>query len=248
MRPVTETGELRRLAEAVPWLRWGVDLDGADAWLDEENGAVAVVRPRRAFGTSLAAVGDPDGAVSLALALAPTLDLGWVTLPRGATVPAGSVFGRAPEGVDWEWMWTSAAPPSVTGEELVVRLEVSTPRARAELAAFLAEHSPRHSAEPGDRAARTWLGVRSDAGTLLACLALYEAVPGVDLMASVAVAGSARGRGLGLAITAAATRRSLWERPPAATVDLYSDNAVARSLYAKLGYRVDQEFSSYLLT
>ena len=118
---------------------------------------------------------------------------------------------------------------------------------REELAAFLAEHSPQHSAEPDDDRARAWLGVRGDAGELVACVALYAGVPGVDLMASVAVATAARGQGLGLAVTAAATRRSLRERPPVATVDLYSDNAVARALYAELGYRLDQQFTSYRL-
>ncbi len=82
-------------------------------------------------------------------------------------------------------------------------------------------------------------------GDLLACLALYEVVPGVDLMASVAVATAARGQGIGLAIAAAATRRMLRERPPVATVDLYSDNDAARALYRRLGYRLDQEFTSY---
>jgi ribosomal protein S18 acetylase RimI-like enzyme len=192
-------------------------------------------------------IGSATGAVTLALALAPGLDVTFVTLPRKAVVPAGPVFGPAPRGVDWEWMWTSTAPPVVPGEELAVQMDVSTPGARAELAAFLAAYSPLHSAEPDDDRVRAWLGVRSDDGTLLACVALYEAVPGVDLMASVAVAPSARGRGLGLAIAAAATRRSLQERPPVATVDLYSDNAAARSLYQKLGYRVDQEFTSYRL-
>ena len=87
--------------------------------------------------------------------------------------------------------------------------------------------------------------LRSSQGELLACVALYAEVPGVDLMASVTVAASARGQGLGLAVAAAATRRSLAERPPVATVDLYSDNAAARGLYEKLGYRLDQAFTSY---
>ena len=125
------------------------------------------------------------------------------------------------------------------------RLDASSERVREELAAFLAVHSPRHSAEPDDDRARAWLGVRADDGELLACVALYEGAPGVDLMASVAVATAARGQGLGLAVAAAATRRSLRERPPVATVDLYSDNAVARALYRKLGYRLDQAFTSY---
>jgi len=234
-------------AAGVPWLRWAVDLPVADAWRDEDTGAVAVVRTRQPYGTSLAAVGDPVGAVRLAAALAPDLDVSSVTLPRTAVVPPGAVFGCAPVGVKWEWMWTPSVPPSVPGEERVVELEPGAPGVRAELAAFLDEHSPRHSAEPGDERIRCWLGIRCPDGQLLACAALDEGAPGTDLMASLAVAESARGQGLGLAIAAAATRRSLRERPPVATVDLYSHNAAARTLYKKLGYRVDQEFTAYHL-
>jgi ribosomal protein S18 acetylase RimI-like enzyme len=238
-----EKGELSTRGRS--WLRWGVDLRTVDAWTEEASSAVAVVRTRRAHGTSLVAVGDPAGAVDLALALAPRLDVTSVTLPRAAVLPPGSVAGPAPSGVGWDWMWTASAPPPVGDEERVVELDLSVRPARAQLAAFLAAQSPRHSARPDDDRVRAWLGVRAADGELLACAALYEAVPGVDLMASVAVAGCARGRGLGLAVVAAATRRSLRERPPVATVDLYADNGAARALYEKLGYRLDQEFTSY---
>lgn len=230
------------LREAGPaWLRWGVDLRAADAWQDADSRAVAVVRTRRPYGTTLAAVGDPAASVALAAELAPGLALTSVTLPRAAVVPPGPVFGTDPSGVSWEWMWTPAAPPPVAGEERVHELDADP----VELEKFLAEHSPRHSAEPDDDAVRAWLGVRGERGELLACVALYGEVPGVDLMASVAVATSARGQGLGRAVAAAATRRSLRERPPVATVDLYADNAAARSLYGGLGYRLGQAFTSY---
>ena len=142
-------------------------------------------------------------------------------------------------------MWTDAEPEPVPGEDRVVELDAGSAGVRSELAAFLAVNSPGHSAEPDDEHARCWLGVRASDGGLLACLALYQAVPGVDLMASVAVAEAARGQGLGLAIAAAGTRRMLREGSPVATVDLYSDNAAARALYRRLGYRLDQEFTSY---
>jgi GNAT superfamily N-acetyltransferase len=247
VRALTDADDLRRAAEAVPWLRWGADLGSARTWVDDDRGAVALVRTRRAYGTSLVVLGDPDAAVDLAVALAPGLDVTSVTLPRTAVVRPGPVFGPAPRGVGWEWMWTPAAPPAVPGEELVGPLDTTTAAARAELTGFLAAHSPRHSAEPDDDRVRAWLGVRRDDGSLRACVALYEAVPGVDLMASVAVAASTRGQGLGLAVAAAATRQSLRERPPVVTVDLYSDHAAARTLYQKLGYRLDQEFTSYTL-
>jgi hypothetical protein len=238
--------ELCDVAGAVPFVRWGLGMGNvARAWAAAPGGPVAVERYRRAYGTSLTVVGDPDGAVRVAARLAARLDVGSVTLPRAAVVPDDVAFGPHAAGVRWEWMWTDAEPRPVPGEDRVIELDAGSAAVRAELAAFLAEHSPRHSAEPGDEHARAWLGVRASDGDLLACLALYQAVPGVDLMASVAVAGVARGRGLGIAIAAAATRRMLRERPPVATVDLYSDNAAARAMYHSLGYRLDQEFTSY---
>ena len=238
--------ELADLAGEVPFVRWGVGVGNvARAWTAPQGGPVAVERYRRAYGTSLTVVGDPDAAVRVAARLAPRLAVGSVTLPRAAVVPDGVGFGPDAAGVRWEWMWTDAEPPPVPGEERVVELDGDSAAVRSELAAFLAAHSPGHSAEPGDEHTRVWLGVRAPDGDLLACLALYQAVPGVDLMASVAVAAGARGQGLGLAIAAAGTRRMLREGSPVATVDLYTDNAAARALYRRLGYRLDQEFTSY---
>jgi RimJ/RimL family protein N-acetyltransferase len=240
--------EVTDVAGAVPFVRWGLGVQNvARAWA-APGGPVAVERYRRAYGTSLTVVGEPDDAVRVAARLAPRLDVGSVTLPRAAVVPDDAAFGPPGAGVGWEWMWTDRAPAPVPGEDRVVELDASSREVRSELTAFLEAHSPRHSAEPDDEHARAWLGVRAGSsgdGDLLACLALYEVVPGVDLMASVAVATAARGQGIGLAIAAAATRRMLRERPPVATVDLYSDNDAARALYRRLGYRLDQEFTSY---
>ncbi len=242
MRELTPR-QLADVAGSVPFVRWGLDLGSVERAWAGAAGAVAFERHRRAYGTSLTVVGDPGEALRLASRLAPQLDVGSVTLPRAAVVPGDAAFGPPARGVGWEWMWTDADPAAVPGEERVVELD--TAAVRDEVGAFLDEHSPRHSAEPDDERAAAWLGVRGADGDLLACVALYELVAGVGLMASLAVAAPARGHGLGLAIAAAATRRMLRERPPVATVDLYSDNAAARALYRRLGYRLDQEFTSY---
>ena len=248
VRRLSGAGELDPAIAALPWVRWGVDLESADQlWLDADCGALAVVRSRRAYGTSLVAFGPPAAAAALAETVAPGLDVTSLTLPRAAAVRPGSLLGPDPVGERWDWMWTPTAPPPVPAQERVEPFDLAAQGAPQELAAFLAANSPRHSAAVDDALARAWLGVRGPGGELQACVALYEAVPGVDLMASVAVAVEARGQGLGRAVAAVATRRMLQERPPAATVDLYADNVVARRLYLSLGYRLDQEFTSYPL-
>jgi ribosomal protein S18 acetylase RimI-like enzyme len=242
----------RELAEAagdVPWVRWGAGFHVTAAWWDADSGALALQRTRPPYGTTLATLGEPAASVDLALRVVETAaalrPVRSVTLPRAAVPPPGPVFGSRPVGESWEWMWTDTEPPAVPGEDRVVELDARSPGVRYELAAFLAANSPRHSAEPDDEHAHAWLGVRAPDGDLLACLALYQVVPGVDLMASVAVAEAARGQGLGLAIATAGTRRMLREGSPVATVDLYSDNTAARALYRRLGYRLDQAFISY---
>jgi GNAT superfamily N-acetyltransferase len=244
--------ELEEVAGDVPWVRWGVGFDAGTAWRDDGTGALAIQRSRPPYGSTLAVLGEPAAALELAQRVVATGDsaLGAVrsvTLPRSAEPPPGPLFGDRPAGESWDWMWTPSAPAPQPGEERVGHLDVTAVGVVDEVTAFLARHSPRHSAVPGDPRVRRWLAVCSDSGELVATVALYEVVPGVDLMASVAVAGSARGQGLGAAVVAAATRRALAERPPVATVDLYADNRTAHSLYGRLGYRLDQQFTSYPL-
>lgn len=58
---------------------------------------------------------------------------------------------------------------------------------------------------------------------------------------------AARGQGLGAAVTSVLTRHAFAGGAPACAVDLYSDNDVARALYRRLGYQLDQEFTSWTL-
>src|SRR4051794_8123432 len=121
-RPLSDPEKHAKIGSGPPWLRWGVDLRDAEAWMDDDGPALALVRKRRAYGTSLVATGDPAAAVDLAVTLAPQLDVTSVTLPRASVVTAGAVFGPRPEGVDWEWMWTQEQPALVAGEDRVHRL------------------------------------------------------------------------------------------------------------------------------
>jgi len=117
----------------------------------------------------------------------------------------------------------------------------------ARIGAFLRAHSPRHSTTPDGDPAGPWVGVLGGDGALLACGTWAEVAAGVPVLASIAVAPAARGRGLGAAVTAALTRRAFTTGAPACAVDLYSDNDAARRRYRRLCYRLDQEFSSWSL-
>jgi ribosomal protein S18 acetylase RimI-like enzyme len=231
------------------WLRWGVAApDPGCAWHDAASGVVALVRHRRAYGTGLVVVdpaGDPrhvDAVVDVVRHVGGASGADFVTVERGpwARALAGALEGLSAPA-EWDWMWTTTAPPAVPAESRVVPLGAED---HAAIAALLAAASPRHSAEPGETAVRGWLGVRGPDGGLLACGADYEAVPGVPLLASIAVAAAARGQGLGAAVTARLTRDALGAGAAAVTIDLYADNPAARRLYERLGYRMALNFAS----
>lgn len=231
------------------WLRWGVaEPEPGCAWADEASGVVALVRHRRAYGTGLVVV-DPAGDDAAAPVVADVArhvgaasGADFVTVERGACATAlAAAVPDLSAPAEWDWMWTEGPPPVVPGEDRVVPLGAD---AHADVGALLAEASPRHSAVPGEPAVRQWVGVRGPDGALVACGADYEAVPGVPLLASIAVAASARRQGLGAAVTARLTRDAFAAGAPAVTIDLYADNPAARRLYERLGYRMALHFAS----
>jgi len=169
-----------------------------------------------------------------------------VSLPRGSlellAAEQPDIAARMGPGDDWEWMWTDAAPAPTAGEGRVAAVPV--PRCDPEIVGLLAAASPRHSSAPGSAGVERWLGIRGPHGALLAVGANHPSSPGVPHLASIAVHPGARGQGLGAAVTAALTRQLLSEGAPAVTLGMYSDNAVARRMYERLGFRCEHYFSS----
>lgn len=265
IRPTRDHADLLAAAGELPWVRYGVDPGwGTPSWVHEASVAcragdgavsVAVVRRRRSYGTSLTVLG--PGAPELVDALLPGLRaadtdpsarVGALTVPRAAEAGVAGRLGLSPgAAARWEWMWTTRPPEAMPKEASVRELDVGDPGGAARVAAFLRAHSPRHSTPPDGDPAGPWLGVLRGDGALLACGTWAEVTSGVPVLASIAVAPAARGRGLGAAVTAALTRRAFAAGAPACAVDLYSDNDAARRLYRRLGYRLDQEFSSWTL-
>ena len=213
------------------------------AWAHSDGAVGWVVPSRRTPGrTHLTALGSGEAAADLLRFLVDDrlLDLGSVTLPRDGDrhLPAG--FLLRPRN-DWEWFLTEQAPPPQSGEDRVGWLDGIDDETLVE---FLRRWSPRHDVEPGQRGVLRWAGIRDDGGNLLATAAHIEHVPGVPHLASIVSHGERRGQGLGAAVTAWITRALLESGTGWVTLGMYSDNAVARRIYLRLGFRCDHFFTS----
>lgn len=154
-----------------------------------------------------------------------------VSAPPGAFEAVAARLPVTPTGNDWEWMWTTD-PPAVPAGGYVV-LDESW---RAGLVAFLADHNPRTHGAPFERPEQTWVAVLDEDGALLATGCSEPSAAGVPLLSGIATAASARGRGLGGAVTAYLTADAV-HRAGVCTLGLYADNDAARRIYQRLGYR-----------
>lgn len=225
-----------------PFLRWNLPRDAALARWDVA-GAVGVLAVGRRDALTLTVLGaPPDAATLVATALAERADVERLTLPRG-TLPllTDQVARRIGDGADWDWWWTADSPAPQPGEDVV-----ETVRDDEAIRALLVVASPRPDVAPGVPGLRVWLGVRAE-GRLVACGALTERASGAGHLASIATSPAWRGRGLGGAVTAALTRRSLASGDAVCTLGMYADNGPARRMYLRLGYRRAHEFSSRAL-
>ena len=203
--------------------------DGATAWIGVD------AEERTPY---LSALGPPAAVAALLTELLPELPPRQrVTVPRGTPAHLPAWVGM--DGTDWDFRWLAAPPPVQPGEDRVHPVDDETA-----VKALLAASSPAASAQPGDEGVLRWVGVRSAAGVLVACAADTSGATRVGHLSSIAVDPSARGRGLGKAVTAALTRRFFDEGNDLVTLGTYADNAAGRALYDALGYADDHQFTS----
>ena len=216
-------GTLRR-----PLVR-GWTTDGASAWLGIDN------EEQRSY---LSALGDPGAVGALLAEILPELPPRQrLTVPRGT--PARFPAWAGMDGVDWDFRWLPEPPPRQRAEDRVEPLDDEVA-----IKELLAASSSRASAQPGDRSALRWVGVRDAAGGLLACAADTSSATGVGHLSSIAVVPEARGQGLGKAVTAALVRQLFDEGKDIVTLGMYADNPEGRALYDALGFRDDHPFTS----
>lgn len=264
LREVTRA-ELLRAAGNDPWVRWALadPLPGgavvhAGVAVVQRLGTrpglwVAPLRPPASAGGAMAEGGTPEETVRVVSALRAVREAGLLQAwgARSASVPqehaevAHAELPLTDQGGDWDWMWTTTAPGPRPGED---RLVILDDRADAEeLQAFSSTHNPRVWTRIGVGEVVRWVAARDDEGRLIAVGGAELEGSGVPHLAGIVTATQARGRGWGEAVSAALTRWAV-EQHGVCTLGMFSDNAVARRLYHRLGYRTARAWHSRHLT
>lgn len=245
-RRLADVGQLRALAPADPYVQQLDDDQVTAAWAGADGALAWLVGSRRVPGRGHAiSIGSPSAAVDLLVALLDELGdgIGSASLPQGAERLLPPAYALEPAN-EWEWYAAASPPPPQPAEDRVRWLTDSEPAVAAEIVDLLRTHSGRHDAEPGQEHARRWCGIRDHDGRLVAVAAHTEFWPGVPFLASVVTRADARGQGLGAAVTAWITRQLLAEGHDRVTLGMYSDNAVARRIYQRLGFTCGHAFTS----
>ena len=228
--------------------RWHLGTaDIVDDWSDEAAVVNHVYTPRGHGLVVLAQPGADQPAVVNAVdaALGRVRDLGIcelrLSVPQPVHEEVAARVGPASWSC-WEWMHTRTPPPPSLARAQVRWLDDAD---LPDIASFLAEHSPRSHAFPGDPDVRGWAGAR-DADGLTCVGAVVESRAGFPHLRAITTRTSLRGRGLGEAVTSFLTAASL-ATCSVVTLSLYSDNAVARGLYRRLGFTLGAAFASTTL-
>ncbi|MEU7982661.1 GNAT family N-acetyltransferase [Micromonospora sp. NPDC049081] len=196
------------------------------------DGAVAWVLPAAENDRAGGVVGPVDAAVELVAALVADGFVRpgqYLQLPRADRRLLVDRFG-ATRVDDWDFLWTTAAPPRQPGQERVVRLG---PADHPALSALIDDAFPTSSSRPEDPTVVDWYG-RWEAGRLVACGA-DRSRGDIGFLAGLTVARDRRGRGLGAALTAGMTR-ALLTRYDQVGLGVYADNLAALRLYRRLGF------------
>ena len=240
VRRLPDARALRTLAGDDVYVRTSLGGD-CSAWWAGPGSALGWVVPGRRFPGRghLVVTGDAADAAALASRVMTDTEVTSMSLPRDVDRLVRPAVRLHPRN-DWEWMYADAAPPVQAREDEVGWLDDGDD---GDILALLTTWSGRHDTVPGDEGVLGWAGVRAG-GRLVAAAAHLEHHPGVPYLASIATSGEARGQGLGAAVTAWLTRQLLVPGRELVTLGMYSDNAVARRMYLRLGYRIDKRWTS----
>lgn len=236
-------------AAALP-ARWADDpflLDERTGWtpvlVETAGDAMLLVRRRvdHPDQTSLVALGDAGPVAALLRAHdASAHRFAWVDTAALTRLRPDEVarWGLTPNRTGWEWLVTSTPPPQVAAECAVRELH---PRRDLDaIRSCLAEANPTTDADPTQPGQRWW-GLTGDG----ALLGVVGAAPragrpggaGSFHLQGLGVLPAERSRGLGAALTAAATRTLLSTGASWVSLGMWDDNHGARRIYQRLGLR-----------
>lgn len=228
------------------------------AWRDDDphNDATALLTTRPHHRHEVLALGSPAEAAKLACDVLANLsasssntappDLPGLTVPRHSEGRLS--FELRPVNY-WDFMMACDVPAEREHEDKVAWLGDEDAE---EIRDLLDASGPGVATRPGDAKVLRWAGIRDDDGRLLACLA--ETTPRADgdgsgqrpsaHLSAIATHPLARGRGLGSAITARATRWLLTDGHDSVTLGMYAENNAARGVYERLGFTVLHRLAS----
>ncbi|MFE2373295.1 GNAT family N-acetyltransferase [Streptomyces sp. NPDC059398] len=189
--------------------------------------------------SAITVVGTPDAAAALVRTLLADRE----EPPYVITVPRETSLDVEPETEpeEWELMVVHEPPPAQPGEDRVTVVDDS----RQEISALLAVASPDHSVRPGHPKTDRWMGIRDESGQLVSVGALLRQGGGrIPYLASIATLPTARGQGLGSAVSGALTRWALEQGADRCLLAHHSANTGAHHVYERLGFRTVLEFTS----
>jgi GNAT superfamily N-acetyltransferase len=221
-----------------PFVRHQLDHSGVEAvWRHDDALVVQGGRPRHdATGPVFTAFGPANSLAPLMAEVAEEAAPAYrVTVVAHAAAHLPPTW-RHRDPHRWHWMLTRSMPPGPG-------LPVEEVDATDEVEALLDLAQPDAHARPGTPGIESWLGVR-ERGALVAVGALLRQPDGTGHLRAVSVHPAHRGRGVGLGLSAALTRRALAGRSGVATLGVYTDNAPALATYTRLGYTTGHTFVS----
>jgi ribosomal protein S18 acetylase RimI-like enzyme len=235
-----ELGDLFAVTED-PFVRHQVDPDAAKrAWVNRRATVISGGRgrPREVVaGPVYTCIGPVEDLEPLMRHVAEIAEPAWrvtnVTEADAAVPPSW----RRPRAHRWHWMLTRIEPPAALAEQVEAVADVE------EIDAVLDAANADSFARPGAPGIELWAGVR-DAGRLVGVGALMRLPDGTGHLRGVGVLPSARGRGIGTAISAALTLRGFANGSDLCTLGVYTDNAAAIAMYERLGYSTVHTFTS----
>lgn len=221
------------------------ELSGARAFGDDET-LVTLTDTPDGLAVSGYGLGAGDLVAGLADAGALAGRLYRIDLPRPARLPEDltrSLRLELQPGWDWLWTQTMPAPPQV---------EVTALDPVADAAAIrecLADANPDNWGQPGAPDDAGWWGVVDDgrlAGVIGAAAHPGAGADGASWhLKGLAVRDPARGRGLGTALTAAATRDGLAAGLDWVSLGVWAANLNAIRLYHRIGFQTIHRRASW---